>query len=217
MKSLDLSDYTSILFDMDGTLLNSEPIHMRAVQALLAELNIPVDIPELEELYYGLDDTAVHSDLVKRYPTFLLELTNFLVRKNELYAQILNEIDEQELEKLVTPGLRKFITKVQTTHKLGVVSASEKDVVMATLNRLKLLEIMQVVEYRKEDIESKPSSLPYAMAMEQTQATPERTLIFEDSKVGMDAAIGSGAKVVHINCFTRPTKRTKSIRNFKRL
>jgi beta-phosphoglucomutase-like phosphatase (HAD superfamily) len=217
MKSLNLSDYSSILFDMDGTILNSEPLHMLALQQLLHDSGIDIKLENLEKLYYGLDDTAVYHDLIKSYPELYMSLESFLDNKNRLYSLILDKIDEQELETLVTPGFRKFFSKVQPTHKLGVVSASEKDVVYKTLKRLKLLDNLQVIEYRKDNIESKPSPRPYSMAMEQTQSAPEKTLIFEDSKTGMDAALNSGAKVVHINCFTRPTKRIKSIRNFKRL
>jgi HAD superfamily hydrolase (TIGR01509 family) len=217
MTEIKIENYSSILFDLDGTILNSEPIHMSALSKLLGAENINASTDELNDDYHGLDDTAVFNNLKQKHPTLSLSKDDFLKKKNILYISELTELNDEKLEELITPGFRAFLGKITPAHKVGVVSASEKEVVLSTLERLKIRNNMSIIEFRKDDTESKPSPFPYLNTMKELGSTPERTLIFEDSETGMAAAASSGATVIQIECFATKTIGTRKIRDFNHL
>lgn len=217
MTAINMEKYKSILFDLDGTILNSEPIHMGALSKLLLEENIDISIETLDTDYHGLDDTAVFADLKNKYPALLMNLRQFLEKKNILYTQELQSIEDEKLESLLTPGFRKFLEKIKLSHQVGVVSASEKEVVLSTLERLKILQDFSIIEFRRDGVESKPSPSPYLNTMRELGTNSEETLIFEDSEAGVAAARSSGASVVQISCFTTKPINKLRRKNFKRL
>ncbi len=217
MTTINFQAYSSILFDLDGTILNSEPLHMKSLQLLLKNAKIACSMRELSSRYHGLDDTAVLEDLNKRYPSLMMNQETFVNIKNTLYINELESMEDIELEHLITPGFRSFFKKIIPNHKVGVVSASEKDVVYATLNRLNICNELSVVEFRKNEVSSKPSPLPYLNTIKHLQDRPPTTLIFEDSKAGLQAAHSSGSSVVQISCFTAVDQETPHITDFKSL
>lgn len=217
MTAINMEKYKSILFDLDGTILNSEPIHMRAVSKLLKQEHIEINSEQLDRDYHGIDDTAIYSDLKKKYPTFTMNQNQFLEKKNFLYVDELEALEDTKLESLITPGFRGFLGKIKKSHRVGVVSASEKDVVISTLKRLKILQDFSIIEFRRDGVESKPSPSPYLHTMRELGTDAAETLIFEDSQAGMAAAKSSGASVVQISCFTAKSINQTGIKDFKQL
>ncbi len=216
MNKVKLENFKTIFFDMDGTILNSEPIHMQSIQQFLNSQGIKRTLQSLEAEFYGLDDTAVYNKLKKNYQ-IPYSCDEFLKIKNRLYIAKLKKLKINELKKLITPGFIDFFKQIKKTHKVGVVSASEQEVVEATLNELGILNDVDTIEFRRDQIPSKPSPLPYITAMHRIKSSPQETLIFEDSPTGLNAARKSGATVIQITCFSsqKPTSGHHSINNFK--
>ena len=216
-QSKTLHDKQFIFFDLDGTILNSEPLHMMAIRQLLQNHNPPIilDIETLTKHYHGLDDLAVYQDLCFKFPYLTLTEDQFLSTKNKIYITLLQKIEDQELETLITPGFRRFLRRLYRQKRtIGLVSASEKEVVLATIKRLGIDRFFSVVEYRKPQVASKPSPTPYLNAMQKVGATPHDSLIFEDSNAGLTSALSSQADVYQIYHFTKKTIKTSAIKNF---
>jgi HAD superfamily hydrolase (TIGR01509 family) len=216
-QSKTLHNKQFVFFDLDGTILNSEPLHMLAIQQLLLNNNPPIslDANTLCEQYHGLDDLAVYHDLCFKFPHFNLSEAQFLSIKNKIYIDLLQKTEDQELETLITPGFRRFLKRLYRQKRtIGLVSASEKEVVLATIKRLGIDRFFSVVEYRKPQVASKPSPTPYLNAMQKVGATPHNSLIFEDSNAGLTSALSSQADVYQIHHFTKRTIKVPAVKNF---
>ena len=213
------SHIKGVFFDMDGTMLNSEPIHMEALESLLKGINIPLKSLKLLELFRGVADTEIYSSLSKLFAHFSqkIELHIFIKRKNELYIKILEDMSDKEIEKIITPGLKSAIRMFQNQGKLiGVVSASEKNVVYSTLEKIGIKELFNTIEPRQDSIPPKPSPAPYEMAMRKLSLLKDETLIFEDSLTGLKSAQKSGAHVIQITAFSQAHSKRK-LNNFNLL
>ena len=196
-----------IFFDMDGTILNSEPLHTDAIKELLEEFDIKVSHKKLSSLYNGIADNDIYSSLIQQYPQLSkkIELTQFLKRKNELLIDLIEKLTNSEVENIITPGLIPILNKFKREgKKMALVSASEPEIVHSTVKKLGIQDFFSIIEARQEDIPTKPSPAPYQIAMKKLSLSKDETLIFEDSLTGLQSAHKSGAHVIQITAFCSP-------------
>lgn len=187
------------IFDMDGTLINSEPLHLKALIRVLSELEIPLqkDEHELASFCVGKSDEDVFIELS---PTWSKQQALKAVeRKNQLMLDILDETSEQDIQKLLTQGVVSYLKQL---NKLGrhcfVLTASEEPIVAPLLRKAGLLQFFKDTQSRNQSFRTKPSSSPYLTLMRKHQFTTEEVVIYEDSPTGLAAAQETGSHVIHI-------------------
>lgn len=208
-------NFDLILFDMDGTLANSEPLHNRAICLILDEFHCLHDPQTLAHQLRGCTDLQVYQELCKRYPSFEQNIPTpkiFLSLKNNYLENI---FPQANWEKLLTPGAIRFLEIVKSApKKLGLVSASDNPIVDLTLKSLKLTAYFDLIIGNQDVPFSKPHPAPYLQAMAFFKTAPHQVLIFEDSFNGMKAALASGAKVVQITHWAPALPDVQTIGNF---
>ena len=188
---------TTILFDMDGTLFNTEKYHTQALQYIGLEHRIspPVKEKELHQLMMGKADHLLF-EIIKEWKGFpaTWDVGTFVSEKNRQLLQILKSIHPDSFFSI---KMRELL--IETTSEgiqLGLVTSSEK---VVTLELLKLAKSEQYFSYiltRDDSLKVKPDPWPYLKAMAHFNSVPETTLIFEDSSVGLEAARGTGANTI---------------------
>lgn len=200
---------------MDGTLVNTEPLHAKAAVTVLKDLGIEIDLMSCLEKYYGMTDTSV---LKMECPHFTdEEIDQTITKKNIRLIEIFHSLKETDKAQFITPGLFPFLELLKNENKkLGVVSASEDIVVTETLNCFNITSFMQIQMGRSQTIKTKPHPDPYIEAMHRLKSSPHETLIFEDSPTGLKAASDSKAQVVRITGFAHDDKKSNfiEIKNF---
>lgn len=190
------SHHGAILFDLDGTLMNTEPLHAKALSTYFHR----DDLEKLLERFIGVADTDVFYKLQgEGLLPATLSLHQFLKEKNETMARLISELPDDEFDRYLTPSLLSFLShpKIKKMQK-AVVSASESLVVERLLQKKDLHKNFVATFYRGLTFKSKPSASPYLMAMRELLLSTKETLIFEDSPTGTRAALESGAFVVRI-------------------
>ena len=159
-------NFDLILFDMDGTLANSEPLHNRAICLILDEFHCLHDPQTLAHQLRGCTDLQVYQELCKRYPSFEQNIPTpkiFLSLKNNYLENI---FPQANWEKLLTPGAIRFLEIVKSApKKLGLVSASDNPIVDLTLKSLKLTAYFDLIIGNQDVPFSKPHPAPYLQAM----------------------------------------------------
>lgn len=201
---------TTVLFDMDGTIVNTEPLHAKAAVMVLKDLGIEIDLVSCLEKYYGMTDTAV---LKLECPHFSDEqIESTINQKNIRLIELFKTLKSHEKSKYITPGLFEFLNFLkQNNIKIGVVSASEDIIVTETLKCFEISPLIPLQMGRGQTIKTKPHPDPYLEAMKRFNSSPHETLIFEDSPTGLKAASDSKAQVVRITGFAHDNKKSEFI------
>lgn len=200
LKTL-LMPLDAVIFDMDGTIVNSEPLHARAAVIVLKSLGINIDLESCLHRFYGMTDTAV---LKITCPTLNdTEIEKAIAQKNIHLIQLFNKLTSNEKEQFITPGLfdlLKFLKKEKK--QMAVVSASEDIIVNETLKCFNIHPYIDLQMGRGQTKLTKPHPEPYLEGMKRLNAHPLKTLIFEDSPTGLESAVASGAMVIRITSFS---------------
>ena len=186
-----MTHYEAILFDFDGVLADTEPLHFESWSEALEPLGMSLDwrtfekhcigIPDrvVAEFFQGLVDPPVEFEAVwARHPV-----------KRQLF---LAKLRQKPFFLPEVPALIKSLT----SYKLGVVSASSRIEIEAALNAAGILHCFEVV-IGTEDVErTKPDPEPYLLAMQRLGA--RKALAVEDSEAGVASATAAGLDVLRI-------------------
>jgi beta-phosphoglucomutase-like phosphatase (HAD superfamily) len=181
--------FKAYLFDCDGTIADSMPLHYRAWKEALAERGCEFS----EERFYawgGMSVAEIISALnVER--GLNMPVVEVATRKEELYFEHLGELK-------AVPEVLEHIDAGYGRIPFAVVSGSTRDSVTASLGVLKLLEKFETLvcagDYRK----SKPDPEPFLIAATRLGIAPEDCLVFEDSDMGIQAASAAGMASVKV-------------------
>ena len=187
----------TLLFDMDGTLFDTEIYHTKALQNIGTEQKItpPFGPKEVHELMMGKADHLLF-DLIKDWPGFPKhwDVRTFVNEKNRHLLTLLSQVDGSTY---FAPLLKKLLMDAtQDGMQIGLVTSSEKVITMELLKLAGLSDFFTYILTRDDTEVVKPDPWPYLTAMKHFNSLPETTLVFEDSKVGMKSAMDAGAHLI---------------------
>lgn len=199
LKTL-LKTYDAVIFDMDGTIVNTEPLHAKAATIVLNNLGIDIDLEACLEQFYGMTDTAV---LKMTCPTLTdLEIDKAIAQKNLHLIDLFKALPKEAKHQYITPGLFDFLNLLKKENKqLAVISASEDIIVTETLKCFEIHHFIDLQMGRHQTELTKPHPDPYLEGMKRLKIEASKTLIFEDSPTGLKSAVASGASVIRITGF----------------
>ncbi len=185
----------AFIFDLDGVLVHSMPLHMRAWEEYLAKLGITVD--DLEERMHGKRNAELVEDFIG---SGLPEDVVFGhgAAKEELWRMMLLQ---HGLEKYEIPGLIDFLERHRDVPK-AVASNAEPQNIDFVLDRYNLRSYFPVAVNGLEVQRPKPFPDIYLEAARRLNVRPEDSLVFEDSPTGLDAGIAAGMRVVGVQTST---------------
>jgi len=192
----------AVLFDMDGTLLNSEPVHARALRQALVNLTGSEDIMSVEDLdekFRGEHDPLVFARCInEKILTNEVTMIEFLKAKSDV---VIKE-SRKSLDQLFHDHMENLINDISKSElQMGLVTNSESDVTLDVLQRLDIIHHFNPLICRGDCEFSKPDPQPYEMACEILKLQPEQVLVFEDSDAGLRAAINAKTKVHKVDWF----------------
>ena len=180
---------SAVIFDMDGVLLDSEPLHYEAVRIILAEQG--VDFP-LEDYfrYLGTTLTSTWDDLCDRYP-ITMPFAQFEARYN---ADVLAHY---RAGAPLIRGARELVEQLREAGvPIAVASSSHRMWVDAALKGAGLSDYFDQTTAGDEVSMGKPSPEIYLKAAEKLGVDPARCIAIEDAPAGVESASAAGMKVV---------------------
>jgi len=182
---------SAIIFDMDGVLCDSEPLHMRAWQEVLREFGVEIVIESLHQ-WIGVADTqyARHSAEHFNLPIGAEEL---LARKREAYRVI--TATELALYPGVLAGIRQAAARKLP---LAVATASARSEAERNLEHVGVLPYLSALVVAEDVRRPKPAPDPFLLAAERIGIPPVKCAVVEDSPTGIAAARAAGCTVLAV-------------------
>lgn len=177
----------ALLFDLDGTLADTNPLHYRAWAEILPEFELELT-PELNGRISGHTNAQIVADLLPQLsPAEGVALAD---RKEALYRQW--ALGCQPL-----PGLRELIERARGRGlQLAVVTNAPRANAEFLLQVLGLTEAFDDVVLAEDAAAGKPDPAPYQLALAHLKVAAADAVVFEDSPTGVRSAVGAGIATV---------------------
>jgi HAD superfamily hydrolase (TIGR01509 family) len=185
------SEVRLIIFDCDGTLVDSEYLYNAITAELLNEIGYAEYTPALcLELFAGMAWSAIKAELEIRHQT---KMPEDIVQR---YIRIANTRMEQDFQS--APGADDVLSDLGRDHVMCVASNGERG------NVLKSLSVTNLLRHFKEEnvftkiqvARPKPAPDLFLFACERMGYQPQEALVIEDSVAGVRAAVAAGIRVL---------------------
>ena len=183
----------AILFDHDGTLVDSEAVHYDLWQQLLQRLSITISKSDFEKKFVGLPSGAIARDIVTNY-SCPINVDTLIQKKTLLVKQFLNK----QAFPLIDDALAVIGALKQAGFTLGVVTGASQLSIATTIERHNLSQYFDVVVCGEDVENNKPAPDPYRLAVQQLGVQHEECIAVEDSETGLQSAISAGLKCLTV-------------------
>lgn len=187
-----------VLFDLDGTLIDSEPVAARVVLQCFKNWGIEVD-PSHSQYVTGRTWKSALEFLAQQYPL----PHSFDETMKQLLAQYRKQMEK---ELVMVPGAVEAVREAASVARLGLVSGSGREEIFFALDRLQIREHFEIILGAEDYPRSKPAPDGYTKALEFLKGSSSNSLdtrnslVFEDSTAGIESAKNAGISVVAITC-----------------
>lgn len=185
---MDMTVHTAAIFDLDGVIIDSGPLHMEAWKMVLEDHGIHFDEKKFRALY-GMRDTEVIPRLIGIMDDEKIDMLK--KQKGEIYEKLIIHYARP------VKGLAEFIAYLhQRNIKTTIASSAEPIVIAYILTAIEMTDQFEVVVTGTQPMRSKPAPDIFLMAAYRLGLTPSQCVVFEDAISGVEAARTAGMTVV---------------------
>ena len=184
--------FDAVIFDLDGTLVDSMPVHFAAWNVALAAHGAPKNVFP-EDVFYAMGGKPT-KDIVKEINgehNLKLDPSVISLAKREAFLNHLSDVDPNE-------EVVAFARSLHGRMPMAIASGGSRVVVEKTLQALGLSDLFDEVVTATEVANGKPAPDIFLKAAELIGVSPERCLVLEDAPPGIMAAQSAGMNVVAV-------------------
>jgi beta-phosphoglucomutase len=184
----------AIVFDFDGVIADSEPLHLRCYQQVLAPRGVELSADEYYADYVGFDDLEAFTriGLAHGLPMNDGLLAQLIVEKTRVFEAVTASAD------VLFPGAIACIERLAAAFPLGIASGALKQDITGILRRHGLERYFAFIVASGDTPRSKPAPDPYMRAAQLHGLPPSACLAIEDSKWGIESARSAGLRCIGI-------------------
>ncbi|MCL9782005.1 HAD family phosphatase [Vibrio sp. S4M6] len=186
-----MKSYDAYLFDMDGTLVNSEPLKGKALALACETFGARIDYKIYKDVM-GLDWMQVTSHFFKN-ANISPNIDEFNQEFRKHYQQLLSS------ELTLNSGAIELLRELQSNgNPCALVSSAARWMIDSITSQLGIEKLFDTIVSKEDVIEHKPAPEAYHLVIKKLGTTPGQSLIFEDSCAGVQAGIASGNDVIAV-------------------
>ncbi len=187
-----MNSVQALIFDMDGTMIDSMPSHAESWRRFAQRHGIAMDLAELLRRTTGRTGAECIAELFRR-PMGAEEAWRFAQEKEALYRELFTPIFAE------VTGFKRFMgAALRGGLKIGVGTAGDKHNIGFALGRLQLDVAPHAVVGGDEDLPGKPEPHIFLETARRLGAEPRHCIVFEDAPLGIEAARRAGMRAVAI-------------------
>lgn len=185
---------TAVVFDFDGVLADSEPLHLAACQEVFASVGITLTREEYYARYLGYDDETMFRVLAqdRGWVPDAAQVNGLIAEKARVFDEIIDRTD------VLFPGAADCIERLAREFPLAIASGALRHEIEMILRRARLDRHFKFIVASGDTPNSKPAPDPYARAAHLHGVPPGRCVAIEDSRWGIESAKTAGLKCVGI-------------------
>ena len=181
--------FAAYLFDCDGTIADSMPLHYIAWKQALGKWNCEFE----EKVFYawGGMPTAEIIATLNRQQGLSMVVEVVCTEKENLYYEMLPQLK----------AIAEVVEHIEAQHRripFAVVSGGTHETVVASLTAVNLLDKFDVFVCAGDYKKGKPDPEPFLLAAERLGVNPKDCLVFEDTEMGIQAATAAGMASVRV-------------------
>lgn len=190
----------AIIFDFDGVIADSERLHLRSYQDILAPEGVTISNEQYLEKYLGYDDVGVFKAVGRDYgiPMDEHRVSELIAAKGQRYESL------AAAGEMLFPGAADFIRTASARVPIAIASGALTHEIEDVLERSNLLPLFPVIVGADQTERSKPHPEPYQTAFDRLRSHSGRDLIawrsvaIEDSRWGLVSARGADLRCVAV-------------------
>ena len=184
----------AIVFDFDGVLCDSEPLHLHAYQQVLAPLGGTLSNDEYCSKYLGFDDDGVFRVFAaeRGWTISDAEIADMIARKSKMVDTML------AAGEVLYPGAASCVERMAASFPLGIASGSYEHEIDSILTRARLRQYFRFIVGSGDTPRGKPAPDPYALAASLHAQPPDTCVAVEDSRWGIESAKAAGLRCIGI-------------------
>ena len=190
----------AIIFDFDGVIADSEPLHFRAFQQALAEDGHELEPNEYYARYLGYDDVGMFQAFAEDHglPMDAARVAGLVARKGAKLQAMMHT------GSVLFPGAVEFVRTAASSVPIAIASGALRHEIVEVIEAAGVAHLFAAIVASGDTPESKPSPEPYRLAFERLRdATgapldPQRCVAIEDSRWGLESARGAGLRCVGV-------------------
>jgi beta-phosphoglucomutase len=190
----------AIVFDFDGVIANSEPLHLLAFQQALADDGVELSASDYYSRYLGYDDVGMFEALGRDrgLPMGDGRVQELVARKGDRMQDLLRS------GSVLFPGALEFIREAAAEVPIAIASGALRHEIDDIIDAAGVGNLFAAIVASGDTPESKPSPAPYRLAFEQLRERtgrtldPRRSVAIEDSRWGLESARGAGLRLVAV-------------------
>ena len=202
--TISLSPFDAVIFDMDGTLLDTEAVFKTIVYEVCSELGFEMT-DDVHSSIVGGSHERTQQLLIESYgvtfPYTLFDERCRIIMRERSHAGV-----------PVKPGAREFVTALRENNvPTAVATSSRNPHAQHHLGAAGLLDLFDTIVTRDDVVNPKPHPEPYLTAAGRLGIEPTRCLALEDSHAGVRAAHAAGMQTIMVPDLVHPSEEIRQL------
>ena len=184
----------AIVFDFDGVLADSEPLHLRSYQEILEPHGVKLDQKTYCDRYLGFDDEGVFRQIAADYGLMMgdEEIELLMLEKSRRFEALVSGAN------VLYPGAAACARTLAATWPIGVASGALRHEIELMLRGAGLLNAFKFIVAAGETDRTKPAPDPYLRAAELHGVPASACVAIEDSRWGLQSARTAGMRTIAV-------------------
>ncbi|MBK5273501.1 MAG: HAD family phosphatase [Desulfuromonadales bacterium] len=191
----------AVIFDFDGVIVDTEPLHYAAFQRLLEPLGLGFSWEDYVAIYMGFDDRDAFVEAFKRSQNGLnpAQLQELIDAKAAVFQEVIRDGIS------AYPGVVSLIRSIREHHiPLAISSGALRSDITPILETLGITDCFDIIVTAEDVVKSKPDPESYTLAyarlneFRSLDLLPEQVLAIEDTPAGISSAKGAGLRVIAV-------------------